>query len=113
MKIAAFLTFIAASILGALCAQTVRKSDLSAEHVQWVADSLKQMESVKPGMTRADLLRTFTTEGGISTRTQRTYVSQRCPYFKVDVEFEAVGPAEHDSEGRDTFVSSLDRIKKI
>ena len=50
-------------------------------------DILKECESIKPGMTRADLLKIFTTEGGLSTQTRRTFVHSRCPYIKVDVEF--------------------------
>ena len=30
-------------------------------------------------------------EGGISTRTQRTYVVKGCPYIHVDVEFSPAG----------------------
>ena len=41
----------------------------SDEHTEWVAKSLKEIETVKPGMTREDLLRVFRDEGGISTRT--------------------------------------------
>lgn len=66
----------------------------------WVADALKQMLTVKPGMTRAQLLTVFTTEGGLSTRLERTYVSRECPYFKVRVEFAAVAGAARDAQGR-------------
>jgi hypothetical protein len=45
-------------------------------------------------MTRRDLLKVFTIEGGLSARSQRTYVGRDCPYFKVDFEFKAVGPAD-------------------
>jgi hypothetical protein len=69
----------------------------------WVADALKKMETIKPGMTRAKLLEVFTTEGGTSTALQRTFVSQDCPYFKVDVTFEAVGRPSHYPEGRVTL----------
>jgi hypothetical protein len=41
------------------------------------------------GMTREDLTKLFTTEGGLSTTSQRTYVYQQCPYIKVDVKFAA------------------------
>lgn len=41
-------------------------------------------------MRREDLLRVFTTEGGLSTRTQQTYVLKGCPYIHVDVEFSPV-----------------------
>jgi hypothetical protein len=44
-------------------------------------------------MTRADLLKVFTTEGGLFSRSQVTVVSRECPYCKVDVVFDVVGPA--------------------
>jgi hypothetical protein len=65
------------------------------DHTAWVAQALKKMETIKPGMTREKLLTVFTTEGGLSTTQQRTYVSRDCPYFKVDVEFDAAGKAEN------------------
>jgi hypothetical protein len=72
------------------------------------------MQTIQPGMTRRDLLEIFTTEGGLSTGLRRTYVSQECPYFKVDVEFEAVGRPSRDEEGRVTLVEDdRDVIVKI
>jgi|HubBroStandDraft_1064217.scaffolds.fasta_scaffold526065_2 hypothetical protein len=62
----------------------------------WVANVLKRMETIKTGMTRKTLLTVFTTEGGLSNRNQRTYVSQDCPYFKVDVVFDAPGNGIED-----------------
>ena len=61
------------------------------EHTEWVAILLRDMEAIKPGMAREDLLKVFRVEGGLSTREQRTYVCRKCPYIKVDVTFEAVG----------------------
>ena len=58
-----------------------------SDHVAWVAESLERMQTIEPGMTRKQLLRIFTTEGGISTAKQRTFVSRDCPYFKVNVTF--------------------------
>jgi hypothetical protein len=54
---------------------------------------MEKMETIKPGMTRFDLLKVFRTEGGPPTPTtiglrRGTFVSQDCPYFKIDVEFE-------------------------
>ncbi len=60
-------------------------------HSEWVARSLNAIETIKVGMTRADLLKVFTVEGGLSTRTSRTFVFRECPYIKVDVGFEPVG----------------------
>lgn len=65
-------------------------------------------------MTRADLLKVFTTEGGISTGLHRTYVSRDCPFFKVDVDFRAVGRPDRDGEGRVTLIEDRrDIIVKI
>jgi hypothetical protein len=87
---------------------------LYKDHTTWVAESLKRMRTIKPKMTRTDLLKVFTTEGGLSTGLQRTFVSQDCPYFKVDVEFEAVGRPSRDANGRVTLVEgSEDIIVKI
>ncbi|MBI5688279.1 MAG: hypothetical protein HZC54_24670 [Verrucomicrobia bacterium] len=50
---------------------------------------------VRPGMTRADLLKVFRSEGGVYQRTQRHFVYRRWPpilswgYIKVVVRFEA------------------------
>jgi hypothetical protein len=56
-------------------------------HTEWVGNVLAWISTIKPGMNRRDLLRVFTTEGGLSTRTRRTYVLKQCPVIKVDVEF--------------------------
>jgi hypothetical protein len=76
------------SVAAVLPASESRGTD---EHTAWIAKSLKEIESVKVGMTRVDLLRVFAEEGGISTRAWRRYAYRDCPYIKVDVEFEPVG----------------------
>jgi hypothetical protein len=84
------------------------------EHRAWVTQALEKMETIKAGMTREELLRVFATEGGLSTGLRRTLVSRDCPYFKVDVEFEAVGRPNRDRNGRVTAVEdNRDIILKI
>jgi hypothetical protein len=79
-----------------------------AEHTQWVASVLRWTYDIKPGMTRKDLLRVYTVEGGLSTRTHRTYVLKGCPGIKVDVDFVPVGNEQ------DGLTQSLnDKIQKI
>jgi len=56
-------------------------------HSQWVNSVLAWISTIKPGMTRSDLLRVFTTEGGLATRTHRIYVLKQCRIIKIDVEF--------------------------
>jgi hypothetical protein len=57
------------------------------DHTKWVAAVLNQIETIKPGMTRGDLTKTFREEGGLSTRSHGKYVFKGCPYIKVDVVF--------------------------
>jgi hypothetical protein len=63
--------------------------DYSEERTKWIAKVLRQITKIEPGMKRQDLLKVFTTEGGLSTRFQRTYVYSECQYIKVNVRFKA------------------------
>jgi len=46
------------------------------EHSASIASVLN---AIKVGMSRSDLMKVFTTEGGLSTTSQRTYVYRQCP----------------------------------
>jgi hypothetical protein len=59
------------------------------ERTKWIAKVMRQVTKIEPGMKRQDLLKIFTTEGGLSNRFQRTYVYSGCPYIKVNVRFKA------------------------
>lgn len=84
------------------------------EQTKWIADSLIEMKTIKVGMTRADLLKVFATEGGLSTGLNRTYVYRKCPLIKVDVEFKPVGRSARDATGRITLTEAdADVIEKI
>lgn len=85
---------VVASALGCACAfqANAQTTDPSDPRVMWVAQALTRMLTIKPGMTRDDLLKVFATEGGLSTPFQQTFVSRDCPYFKVDVEFQESRP---------------------
>lgn len=64
------------------------------EHTAWLSAALNKMQTIKVGMTRAELTTVFTTEGGLSTTSQRTDVYRQCPYIKVDVTFAALSREE-------------------
>jgi hypothetical protein len=68
-----------------------QENPVSRDHTAWVAASLRTMQTIKPSMTRADVLKVFKTERGLSNRLQRTYVFRDCPFMKVDVRFKPVG----------------------
>lgn len=101
---------LSAGLIGGMLPQL---STLKAEpgpadgHAAWVGGVLTRMQTIKPGMTREALLAVFTTEGGLSTGLRRTFVSRDCPYFKVDIEFKAVGRPDRDDQGRVTLREDL------
>ena len=78
-----------------------------SEQARWIRENLPELSSIKPGMTRSELLKVFMEEGGISARTWRRYVYRKCGYVKVDVEFAPVG-GDHSGDERPD-----DRIAKI
>jgi hypothetical protein len=78
------------------------------DHAEWVANVLREIQTVKPGMTREDLLKIFTEEGGLSNRFARRYAHRACPYIKVDVKFDW-----HEPEANSIKEHSNDPITKI
>jgi hypothetical protein len=78
------------------------------DHIQWLAESLREMETIKPGMTRADLLRVFAEEAGLSTRIQRRYAYR--DFIKVDVKFEpARSPEDKLTEHSEDKIRDISR----
>jgi hypothetical protein len=81
-----FLCFL--SVTAVAQSQTqLRSPRTDQEHTAWISTALSRMQTIKVGMTRSELMNVFTTEGGLSTTSQRTYVYRECPYIKVDVTF--------------------------
>lgn len=74
---------------------------------------LKDVSSIQSGMTRAELLRVFTTEGGLSTRDEQRYVYRRCPFIKVMVTFRRPADADDDWGGAPEEERAGDVIQSI
>lgn len=66
----------------------------SQERTLWIAKVLRQIDAISPGMTRKELLKVFTTEGGLFSRERETYVLKECRYIKVDVVFSPTNSQE-------------------
>jgi hypothetical protein len=107
----------AVAVFGSSLARAIQppgQESCAQDHDVWVGSALKKMESVKPGMNREELLKVFTVEGGLSTRLHRTFVSRECSFFKVDVDFRAVGQPDRDDDlGVDPVEGKRDTIVKI
>jgi hypothetical protein len=91
--------------------QSASPGPCTQDHAAWLTQVLERMETIKPGMTRWDLLHVFRTEGARQTFTiggaptvlpasRETFVSQDSPYFKIDVEFQPTS----DIPSRDVIV---------
>ena len=106
-KLTAWCLILFVAVLFLLSPALVGQSQEEQSHVKWVEAGLREMETIKVGMTRAELLKVFVEEGGLSTRKSRTYAYRKCPYFKVTFEFTPVG------EGTGFPESSKDEITKI
>lgn len=83
--------------------------DLIRERELWIAKAMREIAEIQPGTKRKDIFRVLTTEGGLSTRTGRTYVYRGCPYIKVRIAFKPVGAADQFGEGPDDEVESVSR----
>ena len=79
--------------------QSASSDPCTQDRAAWLKQVLERIETVKPGMTRWDLLQVFRTEGARQTFrmegapsvppiSRETFVSQDCPYLRIDVEFQ-------------------------
>jgi hypothetical protein len=83
--------------LGMAMGQTPAKTPTVDQNLTRSIDQvLKDISSIQTGMNRAELLRVFTAEGGISTRDGQQFVYRRCPYIKVVVNFRKPDDADAD-----------------
>jgi hypothetical protein len=88
------IVFAIVLMLTATSLAPTQTTETNEEHAKWIANVMDSIQTIKPGMTREDLLKVFTTEGGLSFRLRRTYVYKECPYIKVKVEFEAAADTD-------------------
>src|SRR6267142_1468924 len=88
-------------------AQSANPEPCAQNHEAWLKQVSEKMGTIKPGMTRWDLLKVLRTEGtprrmfrmGGQTSIQvlrESFVSQDCPCLRIDVEFEPVAVPNRD-----------------
>jgi hypothetical protein len=75
-----------------------------------IKEVLLQWQKIQPGMTRADLLKTFTGEGGLYTAKHRTFGYRQCWEIKVDVDFDLSNPGQSVVDQQPTDI--IKRISK-
>ena len=87
-RLAQFM-FICVVCIGALAQNESQPQavTIDKEHTAWIVSTLHSIQTIKPGMTRSDLTKLFTEQGGLSTMSQSTYVYRQCPFIKINVTF--------------------------
>lgn len=74
-----------------------------------VDQALGDANQVKVGMTRAELEKFFVRDGGASFRLRTVYVSRRCSYLKIDVDFDADPGVDRDFSPKDV-ITKISRL---
>ena len=87
-------------------AQSASPELCAQDREAWLKQVLEKMNTIRPGMTRWDVLHVFRTEEGVRRLTmedgppelrRETFISQDCRYFRIDVEFkEGLPPRNND-----------------
>jgi len=93
---------LAVVALGLLVAPSRAGDEVDKNLTKQMSDILTEWKKITPGTTRTELLKVFTTEGGLSTAKHRTFVHRHCPYIKVDVDFTLSDPSAVDERPTDT-----------
>lgn len=101
MKILIWSLILATAILYGIGVAAQPHSGSDDKLSQQISGIIAECQKIKPGMTRADLLKLFTTEGGISAAMHREFVFHSCPYIKVDVEFTLSDKQQRDERPAD------------
>lgn len=70
-----------------------RATQTEQTHEKWLEERLVEATSIEEGMTRAELLKVFTIDGGLQRLLPRRYVLKSCTMIKVEVEFDVAEDA--------------------
>jgi hypothetical protein len=106
------LTVVMFLVIAALGGTPNTANCTAGEHEAWISRATTEMQTIKVGMTREDLLKVFTRAGGFFTtsRLAGTYQYKQSPYIKVDVEFsEAPGADNHTAESSKDIIQSISK----
>jgi hypothetical protein len=98
--------FTAMLIMYSFYAPAFADGSLDKNLAKQISSILTDCQKIKPGMTRAELLKVFTTKGGLSTPKHRTFVYRGCPYIKVDVDFTLSELKQYELEERPADIIS-------
>ncbi|HEV2665877.1 MAG TPA: hypothetical protein VG324_13250 [Blastocatellia bacterium] len=82
------LFIIGLLLLATYSISTHGQGDQEEVHRQWLYQRYAEATSIKPAMSRADLLRVFREDGGVQPIPATRYVLKSCNMIKIEVEFD-------------------------
>jgi hypothetical protein len=82
------LFIIGLLLLATYSITTHGQSEQEEIHRQWLYERYAEATSIKPGMSRADLLRAFEEDGGLQRIPATRYLLKSCNMIKIEVEFD-------------------------
>ena len=107
MKIGVWLIAGLFAVIGAGALPAAQNRD-DKGHQEWIEARYKEAVSIQPGMTRAELKKLFTEEGGMQMVQTRTYVLKSCYLIHLEVKFDAPSGA---ASGREDDVKIVEVSK--
>ena len=78
-------------------------------HQQWLEERYREAISIKPGMSRADLLKLFDEDGGVQMIAATRYVLKSCRLIQIEVKFNAYGADFRAIPARDLKITDVSR----
>jgi len=87
MKKVVLLTAGLSVMIGALTYSHAQDGSDRARQ-QWLEEKYTEARSIKPGMSRADLLKLFMEDGGLQSIPATRYVLKGCHLIQIEVKFD-------------------------
>ena len=73
------------------------------KHFKWLGERLQEANSIKVGMSRADLLKVFQITGGLTFfPSDESFALRSCPLIKVEVQYQHLKGTSHTARLPDT-----------
>jgi hypothetical protein len=82
------LFIIGLSLFATGSMSTRGQNELEEARRQWLYERYAEATSIKPGMSRADLLRFFEEDGGLQSIPATRYMLKSCNMIQIEVKFD-------------------------
>ena len=104
------LCIIGLSLFATYSMTTREQDEPEQAHKRWLNERYAEATSIKPGMSRADLLRVFKEDGGFQSIPATRYILRSCDMIQIGVEFDTeYGQAYKEKPDEDLKITKVSR----